>query len=310
MIQQHKTKITCFGEVLWDIFPGKIRRAGGAPFNVAYHLFRMGIDVSMISSVGNDALGQELLEKIDNWKISTAGIQVSDLHPTSTVIASIDENNEAKYEILPHVAWDYIEGRAEDLQDLASADALVFGTLAARNHDSRNTLFQLLEASSFNVFDINLRPPFYAVNLIKDLLYKTHLAKFNKAELRMVLDFMGKAYQNERDSIHYLQDSFQIPEIIVSKGSKGAIYASKDDIYLYPTVTVAVKDTVGSGDSFLAGFLSRRFEPGVNPAEIMQQAVALGAFITAQEGACPEYHIDDFVRFRDQHLITPVELSI
>jgi fructokinase len=308
MIQANTSKITCFGEVLWDIFPGKIRRAGGAPFNVAYHLFRMGIDVAMISSVGNDALGQELLEKIDNWKISTAAIQVSNRHPTSTVVASIDENNEAKYEILSHVAWDYIETRAQDRHDLASTDAFVFGTLAAREHKSRNTLFQLLESSAFNVFDINLRPPFYDVNLIKELLHRAHLAKFNKAELRMVLDVMGKEYRQERDSISYLQDSFQLPEIIVSKGSKGAIYATNDEVYLYPTVSITVKDTVGSGDSFLAGFLSKRFEAGVTTAEIMQQAVALGAFITAQEGACPEYSLADFVRFRDQHPIVREDL--
>jgi len=308
-MQHHKTKIVCFGEVLWDIFPPNNRRAGGAPFNVAYHLFRMGIDVSMISSVGDDQLGQELLEKINNWKMSVEGIHCSDTYPTSTVIASIDEHNDAQYDIVSDVAWDFIDIREQDQQLVERADAFVFGTLVTRNKLSRDTLFQLLESSAYNVFDINLRPPFYDKAVIRELLYKVQLAKFNKAELHIVLDFMGKSYRDERDSISYLQDRFAIPEIIISKGSKGALYAQKDDFYLYPTVPITVKDTVGSGDSFLAGFLSKRFDREATAQNIMQQAVALGAFITAQEGACPEYTLEDFIAFRDHHPVTALDFG-
>lgn len=296
-----KIKIACFGEVLWDIFPGGQRRAGGAPFNVAYHLFKMGVDANMISRVGQDALGEELLHKIKNWNISTEGIQVDPVHPTSTVIASLDENNDAHYEIVENVAWDFITVRPEDQRMLNSADALVFGSLVTRNEKSRNTLFELMEASAYNVFDINLRPPHYDVNVIKDLLHKTQLAKFNKAELRMMLDFLGKNYSTENDAVKYLQDTFDLQEIIISKGSKGALYAHADDFYLCPAITIDVKDTVGSGDSFLAGFLSKRFEKGASAQQIMQQAVSLGAFITAREGACPEYVLEDFLLFRDRH---------
>lgn len=56
-MKENKIKIACYGEVLWDIFPGGQRRAGGAPFNVAYHLSRMDVDAHMISSVGSDDLG-------------------------------------------------------------------------------------------------------------------------------------------------------------------------------------------------------------------------------------------------------------
>lgn len=307
-MKENKIKIACYGEVLWDIFPGGQRRIGGAPFNVAYHLSRMGVEAYMISSVGNDDLGNELLEKIRSWDMSVSGIQVNNQYPTSTVIASIDENNDAKYDIVQHVAWDYIETRPADLNLLTKTDALVFGTLAARTEKSKNTLFELTEASNYNVFDINLRPPYYDIHLIKDLLHMTHLAKFNKAELRMMLDFMGKDYITEKDSIKYLQDAFGLNEIIISKGSKGALYAHGDNFYLYPTVSVEVKDTVGSGDSFLAGFLSKRLETGTTAHQIMHQAVALGAFITAQEGACPEYSLGEFTTFRDQHQISALPL--
>jgi fructokinase len=298
-----KIKVACFGEVLWDIFPGEQRMAGGAPFNVAYHLFKMGIDANMISRVGNDKLGHELLQKIKGWHISIDGIQVSTTQPTSTVVASIDENNEAHYDIVQNVAWDFIEVSPQDQQMLASTDALVFGSLATRNEKSKNTLFELIEASTYNVFDINLRAPYYDVRIIKDLLHKTQLAKFNKAELRMMIDFFGKTYSTEKDSIRYLQDTFGMHEIIISKGSKGALYAYDDDFYLYPTIPIEVKDTVGSGDSFLAGFLSKRLEKGASANQIMLQAISLGAFITAREGACPEYTLEDFITFRNSNQV-------
>ncbi|MCT4120779.1 carbohydrate kinase family protein [Elizabethkingia anophelis] len=307
-MRENRIKVACYGEVLWDIFPGGQQRAGGAPFNVAYHLSRMGVEAHMISSVGHDDLGNELLEKIQNWGMSIDGVQINDQYPTSTVVATIDENNDAHYDIVQHVAWDYIETRSADLNLLTDTDALVFGTLAARNEKSKNTLFELTEASNYNVFDINLRPPYYDIHLIKDLLHRTQLAKFNKAELRMMLDFMGKDYVTEKDSIQYLQDVFRMNEIIISKGSKGALYANGNNFHLYPTVPVEVKDTVGSGDSFLAGFLSKRLETGTNAHQIMHQAVALGAFITAQKGACPEYTLDDFTKFRDQHLVSTLPL--
>ena len=292
-------KVACFGEVLWDIFPGGDRRAGGAPFNVAYHLSKMGVEVNMISSVGNDELGRELLQKIQDWKISTAGIQINNTYPTSTVVATIDEHHDAHYDIVSDVAWDYMEFNPVNQAMVATSDALVFGSLATRNERTRNTLFQLLEASSYPVFDINLRAPHYDVHVIKDLLYKTHLAKFNKAELRMLIDFMGKSYTTEEDSVNFLRDTFGIGEVIVSKGSKGALYADHHDFYSIPTIPIQVKDTVGSGDSFLAGFLSKRLEQGTSATAMMHQAVSLGAFVTAQEGACPEYTLADFISFQE-----------
>jgi fructokinase len=306
-MEDKKNKAVCFGEVLWDIFPGEQKRVGGAPFNVAYHLSRMGVETHMISSVGDDQLGHDLLQKMKNWNISTEHIQINTEYPTSTVIASMDENNDAHYDIVENVAWDFIDTTRADKEILSKTDVLVFGTLAARNETSKNTLFHLLELSSYNVFDINLREPYYEISMIKDLLHKADLAKFNKAELRMMLDFLGKTYTNEEDSIHYLQDQFDLQEIIISKGSKGALYADKDDFYLYPTIPVTIKDTVGSGDSFLAGFLSKKLEKGNSVDETMIQAVSLGAFITSQEGACPEYTVEDFNRFKSEYPLSALK---
>ncbi|KUJ49736.1 carbohydrate kinase family protein [Chryseobacterium sp. JAH] len=295
----NNSKIVCFGEVLWDIFPiGS--RAGGAPFNVGYNLGKMGVDVQMISKIGNDKLGNQLLNQIKSWNISIDFIQIDNNKPTGTVIAKFDEHGEAHYDIVNNVAWDHIEITAEQNELIRYSDAFVFGSLIARNEESRNTLLKLIELSKFRVFDVNFRPPFIDFDLIKTLLHKAHLVKMNKAELRTIIEYLGEDYIDEDQSIKYIQRHFDLNEIVLTKGSKGARYFVGDKSYNFSAVSIEVNDTVGSGDSFLAGFLSKRIQDK-SPEEIMKEAVSLGAFITSKSGACPDYTYEEFTSFKEEH---------
>lgn len=293
--------VVCFGEILWDIFPD-YQRAGGAPFNVAYHLSKMGYDVKMLSRIGYDDLGDRLISRLSDWNITSEYIQIDPHQPTSTVMATFDENNEASYEIVSNIAWDFIEELPSHKDLLAHAEAFVFGSLCARSETTRKTLLQLLEYPKLKVFDVNFRPPFIDTQLICDLLAKANIVKLNKAELKQILEFLNHIYTDEEEGVQFLQHTFNIPELILTKGSKGAKYFVGNREYAYGAVPIKIGDTVGSGDSFLAGFLSKRLA-GNSPEEIMKQAVSLGAFITSKNGACPEYTQKEFLNFRKQHHI-------
>lgn len=289
----------CFGEILWDIFPTG-ERAGGAPFNVAYNLDKMGLDVQMISKIGNDDLGNELISQLKKWNIPTDFIQVDDEKPTGTVIATFDEHGEAHYDIINDVAWDHIKILQDHQELVENSAAFVFGSLIGRNEESRNTLLQLIEYSQFRVFDVNFRPPYVDFELVKTLLGKADLVKMNKAELRQIIAFLGEDFIDEDQSIQHIRNYFDLNEIVLTKGSKGARYFVGNEDYTFPAVAIEVNDTVGSGDSFLAGFLSKRIEGG-SPEEIMRQAVSLGAFITSRSGACPDYSYQELKTFREEH---------
>lgn len=298
-MNNNKSYTVCFGEVLWDIFPAG-SRAGGAPFNVAYNLDKMGVEVQMISKIGKDKLGNELLNQIKSWDISTDFIQIDDEKPTGTVIANFDQHGEAHYDIVENVAWDNIQITPEHKELIKNSEAFVFGSLIARSEESRNTLLELVELSKFRVFDVNFRPPFIDFELIKTLLHKAHLVKMNKAELRTIIEFLNEEYIDEDNSIKHIQNYFDLNEIVLTKGSKGARYFVGNENYTFSAVSIEITDTVGSGDSFLAGFLSKRIK-GRSPQEIMKQAVSLGAFITSKSGACPDYSYEDFKSFREEH---------
>jgi len=299
MNTNNNTYAVCFGEILWDIFPAG-SRAGGAPFNVAYNLDKMGIEVQMISKIGDDELGNKLLDQIKNWNISTDFIQIDKEKPTGTVIANFDEHGEAHYDIVDNVAWDHIKITQEQKELIKNSEVFVYGSLIARNEESRNTLLELIELSKFRVFDVNFRPPFIDFDLVKTLLGKADLVKMNKAELRQIIEFLGEEYIDEDNSIKYVQKHFDLNEIVLTKGSKGARYFVGDKSYTFSAVSIEVNDTVGSGDSFLAGFLSKRIQ-GKSPQEIMKQAVSLGAFITSKSGACPDYSYEEFKLFREEY---------
>ncbi|MGM5630210.1 carbohydrate kinase [Apibacter raozihei] len=290
-----KKSVICFGEILWDIFPSG-KKIGGAPFNVAYHLNKMGVDGRMISCIGKDKLGEELISRVKEASISTKECQVNAEYDTGTVIADIDENNEAHYTIVEPVAWDFIQWK-DDYENLVkNSSAFVFGSLGTRNNVSKNTLLQLLKLAPYKVFDINLRPPYISQVSIIEFIKQSDLVKMNKAELRQLLEWIGKEYTTEEEAVKYVQKCFNLDGLIITKGSKGAVYCDKEQYIFSEAVKVEVKDTVGSGDSFLAGFLSKKVN-GFSASEAMKEAISLGAFITNHEGACPVYEINDFHDF-------------
>ena len=294
-----KQKVVCYGEVLWDVFPTKMK-PGGAPMNVAYHLQKFGIESHMISRVGDDESGKKLLNLLDGWNIPATDCQVDPIHETGKVEAIADEKNEMTYIIHQPVAWDYISQAPAYDKLVAEADAFVFGSLVTRNDTSRDTLYNLLEKAVYKVFDVNLRPPFYSVETVKYLLGKCNLLKLNHTELELISTWFNDHSGTEEESVRFLQKEFDIDEVIVTKGSKGATYYTTTDSYSYPAFSVTVKDTVGSGDSFLAAFLAKKVQ-NKTPEEGMIYATALGAFVAAHEGACPSYDIAEIKDFQLQH---------
>ena len=282
--------VVCFGETLWDFLPGG-KEPGGAPMNVAYHLGRTGKNTAVISRVGNDEQGKELLLVMKQKNINTDNIQTDDKLPTSTVVARLRDNHEMVYDIVENVAWDNIEYNDSLSTIVKEAKYFVFGSLAARNLKTRATLFQLLEIANTKVLDINLRAPHYSRELTENLLAKADIVKLNEAELKLITEWFV-AYTNDDDAITFLQEKFNIHIMVVTKGADGALLKAGNTLYKHEGYQVTVADTVGSGDSFLAGVISQLIDQ-VPYEHILDFANKLGAFITTQKGACPVYQLNE-----------------
>lgn len=288
----------CFGEILWDMLPDG-PQPGGAPLNVAYHMNKLGMPASILSKVGKDVQGDELIALLDRWVIDRQFLQFDDNYKTGEVIAKMNNGNEVSYDILFPVAWDYIEKNSSLKDKINTKSYIVYGSLSSRNETTRESLFELLKTDAIKVFDINLRPPFIGQDLLKALLDKADIVKFNQAELEMAQLLFRGSFGNEASQVRFIMERFNIKEVIITKGESGASYYKIDNAFHSWGSEVKVKDTIGSGDSFLAAFLAGHCLKE-NPDIILKNAIAMGAFIATKKGGCPEYDLEEYKAFRNQ----------
>lgn len=277
-------KIICFGEVLWDMLPsGKI--PGGAPMNVAFHLNQFGWTPQMISKVGNDSLGKELLDFLRSKNISTSLIQIDPAVETGTVQVELDELGFPSYEISDQVAYDFLDFDETLEKAVLDTDVIIFGTLAVRHEKSRKTLLRLIECSKYRVFDVNLRVPFFDKPGVEFLLEKADLVKMNDEELNIFADWFSLG-KEEHEQLKELYQRFGLKGIIVTKGAEGAGYYDGEVYLEEPGIAIKVQDTIGSGDSFLAGFLSQHLR-GKPSEECLKFACKIGALVASKKGGTP-----------------------
>ncbi|HEX7755498.1 MAG TPA: carbohydrate kinase [Niabella sp.] len=276
----------CFGEILWDVLPNGTE-PGGAPMNVAYHLNQLGISAGLISRKGNDKEGEQLIRFLKEHHVDTTLIQTDEEYATGKVIATPGDNYEMQYDIVFPVAWDFIDVTAPAKEKVTGSELLIFGSLAVRNGHSRKTLFDLLPAAKTRVLDINLRPPHFEQEIIESLLKEATILKLNENEMELICGwypFTGSL--QERAAA--LSRRYSINDIVITRGAEGAVYFSGGMFYEHPGFKVAVVDTVGSGDAFLAGFLEQLRKKAA-PAAVLEFACRLGSFVATQKGACPGY---------------------
>lgn len=288
-----KKNIVCFGEVLWDLLPtGKI--AGGAPMNVAVHANQLGLDATMISAVGDDELGEGITSFLSSRGLSVSTIQKND-YQTGIVEVTLDAKGSPSYEIIQPVAWDFIRLTENAKKAVQEADALVFGSLALRNEVSKITLFALQAEAKLKVLDINLRKPFYTPELADELFKVADVVKVNDEELEMICAWYGQM-GDEIANAKFLKERYQLKGIIVTRGGNGAFFLDENNEFAeHQGFKVTVNDTIGSGDSFLASFITKWLN-GETPAEALKFACAVGAFVATQKGATPVISENDILK--------------
>lgn len=276
------------GEALWDVLP-EGKKIGGAPANFAYHVSQFGLNSRVISAIGDDALGEEILANFDHKGLTYDIPKVP--YPTGTVQVELDSNGVPQYEIKENVAWDNIP-YTERLEELAKqTKAVCFGSLAQRNVVSRETINRFLDAIPVEndpliVFDINLRQGFYTKEIICNSIERCNILKINDEELVLVSRLFGYPGIDLQDKCWILLGKYNLKMLILTCGINGSYVFTPGNVSFVPTPKVEVADTVGAGDSFTAAFVASilRGEP-VNVAH--QKAVETSAYVCTQAGAMP-----------------------
>ncbi|WEV46196.1 carbohydrate kinase [Bifidobacterium sp. ESL0690] len=291
-----KPIVVSLGELLWDMLPtGK--RAGGAPVNFAYHAAMNGAEGHAISAVGEDPLGDELVEAIK--KSGVESIVQRNAWPTSTVEVAL-KNGIPEYTIIKGVAWDHILYTRELINMVQKADAICYGTLALRSQESHDTIVELLKhakPTAMKFFDINIRGDHYSKELIEELLGYATVFKINDAELLLLRDMFDIRGTSDEAACNWFMEKYNLNYVILTGGSTFSTIIAKDgESSTLDTPRVDVVDTVGAGDSF-SGTFTAKILTGSSLQDAHRAAVNTAAFVCTQNGAWPEYpeNIPDYL---------------
>ncbi len=248
--------IAALGEVLWDMFPGG-RQPGGAPANFVHHAGKLGADAYLVSLVGRDDTGDELLVRLEAHGIPFAYIGRDPQHPTGTVHVAVDEAGQPDFIIHENVAWDFLPWDSE-LAALASrVDAVCFGSLCQRTVDTRTTVERFLKATSetcARIFDINLRQDFYTIEILRHSLERATLLKLNTEELNVLSQALSLSGTPER-RLKQIMENFSLQLVALTRGQEGSLLVTSGASSEHPGFPVEVVDTVGAGDAFTAALV-------------------------------------------------------
>jgi fructokinase len=281
-----KFNIVGLGEVLWDLLPGG-RQMGGAPANFTCHARALGAGACLISRVGNDDLGHEIIVRLDTLGVQTDSIALDALRPTGTVSVELN-GGQPRYLIHEKVAWDFIETTPSALAAVGAADAVCFGTLAQRSEPTRSTLLSLVSAApppALRIFDVNLRQNYFSSRLINESLAFANVLKLNDAELPQ-LAAMFDLSGDERSQIRQLAERNLLRVVACTRGERGSLLYSDGRWSAHPGLPANVVDTVGAGDSFTA-VLTLGLLEGWDLDHINETANRVAAFVCSQPGATP-----------------------
>ena len=276
------------GEALWDVLP-EGKKIGGAPANFAYHVSQFGLESRVVSAVGDDALGEEILTNFREKNLQCMVPKVA--FPTGTVQVTVDAAGVPCYDIMQGVAWDNIPF-TEELAKLAGQTcAVCFGSLAQRSEFSHNTIQSFLDAMSdgdgiYRIFDINLRQDFYNREILCESLEKCNVLKINDEELSIVGRMFGYTGQDMRETCMKLLEDYGLKMLILTCGVAGSHVFTRDSVSFRETPKVSVADTVGAGDSFTGAFIAALLK-GKTVEDAHGLAVDVSAYVCTQSGAMP-----------------------
>lgn len=282
-----QSTITCIGEILWDALPSGLF-LGGAPLNVCLNLHELGVHVRMISRVGDDRLGKEAVERLENDGLGTEYIQIDKQHETGFVKVFLSGEGSPDYEILQPVAWDFIDIQKKKTKQLLHESwAVVYGTLAHRANPDLKNLGQL---KCVKVLDMNLRTPHYDSDQVLALIKNCDVLKMNEHELELMRDWCSLDEEAEY-ACREIGQRFECTTICVTRGGKGSVLLQNGRWFRHGGFATKVADAVGAGDAFLAALLYG-IQSGKPDDELLPFANAAGAFVASRSGANPDYSID------------------
>lgn len=275
-------KILSFGEIVWDIFENK-KVLGGAPFNFARFAKKFGADAHILSAIGKDENGKDVIKFMSENDIPYDLVSRLGNLETGKVIVKI-KDDAPSYEICSPSAWDNIEATPKAIEFAANANAIAFGTLAQRGDVSRQNLFKIIRSTSkkcLKVFDVNLRQNFFSKEIVTSSLEVANILKINDEELP-VISQMYSISGSQIECARALFNMFNLSFLLLTCGKDGHIVIADGKEIIGKSKVKKIVDTVGAGDAFTARFVVEILN-GKSAEDASEDAALTASLVCAKE---------------------------
>lgn len=289
------------GEALIDLMPQSLPSSepgewtaysGGGPFNTVTALAKLGEEAHFLGRLSNDAFGQQLEQHL-----LAAGVQldmaVSTADATSLAVVSLDSRGKASYffHLLGTSSFNWQRG---DFPELESGDWLHFGSIGSVIGPGAPFMLEFVRDTTASVsFDINVRPSTMtnraryldSVSALMATVGRNNgLVKASDEDIAWLTDDGS----NPLEYAHEWVEQYDLSMFVVTLGADGAAAVLPGgEIVRVSGRAVSVVDTVGAGDTFMAGFLSAYAAKGKNVESSLRRGAAAAAIVCARAGAQP-----------------------
>ena len=296
------TDVYSIGEMVIDFIPGSepasyIRKAGGAPANVAIAVAKNGLEASMCCKVGDDDFGHFLMKTLDEYHVKAACPKLCEEAITTMAFVSLAENGERVFTFARKPGADMMLREEEvDYDVIRQAKIFHFGTLSMTDEPVRSATKKALEvakeAGCLISLDPNLRPPLWksldeAKKMMEYGFRYCDILKISDNEIQFV---SGKEDYDE--GIAAIRESYKIPLIFLTMGKDGSRAYYKDmRVEAGPFPQKNTIETTGAGDTFTGCALDGILTAGLDNltekdlSGILTFANAAAALITTRRGA-------------------------
>ena len=292
-------KVICPGEALIDFVSmdigktlkatdGFIKKAGGAPANVAAAISKLGAEAYFCGTVGDDAFGGFLEDTLNNNNINTE-LLFKIKNNTTFAFVSLMENGERDFEFARDadecLTFDMISDRLEefDLYHFGSATAFMGGNL-------KDTYFKLKEYAKSNnkiiSFDANYRESLFGNNkeefikCCKEFIVDSNIVKLSEEEAKLI-----SGIEDIKEASQYIVN-LGCENLMVTLGKEGTLLSNREKQILIKTKEVKMKDATGAGDAFIGAVIAQILnEPGKSMEKIVEMANLVGGTTTTKLGA-------------------------
>lgn len=292
-------KVICPGEALIDFVSmdigktlkatdGFIKKAGGAPANVAAAISKLGAEAYFCGTVGDDAFGGFLEDTLNNNNINTE-LLFKIKNNTTFAFVSLMENGERDFEFARDadecLTFDMISDRLEefDLYHFGSVTAFMGGNL-------KDTYFKLKEYAKSNnkiiSFDANYRESLFGNNkeefikCCKEFIVDSNIVKLSEEEAKLI-----SGIEDIKEASQYIVN-LGCENLMVTLGKEGTLLSNREKQILIKTKEVKMKDATGAGDAFIGSVIAQILnEPGKSMEKIVEMANLVGGITTTKLGA-------------------------